>query len=311
MNDENNKNKFIDNHNFKLPFDDMILQYAKDIFTISDENRLQSIEIFYKKELEPKKLNRWYGYIIKYKYQTLQRKTKKDDKQLIDKTKRVTLFTDGSYISTDLLDPITAKGIDKFIPPLNHINNPNNYYDEKYLIATSKNYNKETIKEENKIVLFSDPLCPHCIKNAPDTINSIKQSKNNIALYFYLFPLKMIYPASITLSKIMTYVKQNNLIKEIELKIYQKDLSKHLNHRQKDEAKILKVFNEVFKEELKKDITLKEINEDKIKKEVLKQVQLGIDAFVDSVPSLFVGGVLSKSSDTIRSITQKRCRSGN
>ena len=73
--------------------------------------------------------------------------------------------------------------------------NPNlneKYYDKSKLIAGNPN-------AKDKIVLFSDPLCPFCIDFAPDVINYVNKNSNKIALYYYSFPLSS-HPASTRVS---------------------------------------------------------------------------------------------------------------
>jgi hypothetical protein len=51
---------------------------------------------------------------------------------------------------------------------------------------------------------------------------------------------------------------------------------------------------------IKTDISIKQINQEDVKDEILYQAQLGIDGFVDSVPTVFVGGVLVNDENVIK-----------
>lgn len=151
------------------------------------------------------------------------------------------------------------------------------YYDKSKLIAGNPN-------AKDKLVLFSDPLCPFCIDFAPDVINYVNKNSSKIALYYYNFPLQS-HPASTPLVKIIEVAKQKGL-KDVELKVYQTKWEQYFDVKSTDEKKILEAFNKEFKTDIKlEEISAKTVNDD-----LQKDISMGEEALVQGTPTIFVNG---------------------
>ncbi|MFW3329008.1 DsbA family protein, partial [Aliarcobacter butzleri] len=192
------------------------------------------------------------------------------------------LFSNGDYIALDLIDAKTGKSLKDLVTP----NLTSNYYDKTKLIAGNHN-------AKDKIVVFSDPLCPFCMEYIPEVINYVNKNSDSIALYYYAFPLVQIHPASEALSKIIEVAK-NKGVKDIELKAYKTDWETYFSPKENDEKKILEAFNK----ELKTNIKLEEIASKDINEKLSKDMSMGEEVMVTGTPTIFVNGV----KDTTREL---------
>ncbi len=159
----------------------------------------------------------WYGYII-----DLDAKMAGNDIKAKD-----IVFSNGDLIAPELFDIKTGMSLKDLMKPTL----TKNYYDEKHLIAGNPN-------AKDKIVVFSDPLCPFCMDYIPDVISHVKRNKDSIALYYYHFPLLKLHPAAAALSKLMTVGKEKG-IKDIELKVYRADWDKYFDSKEDNTQKKL------------------------------------------------------------------------
>ena len=132
------------------------IDFEKKRLSQNPNVKASNIKIFYKKELEAKG---WYGYILDF------------DAVIQDKNMKVkdTLFSDGKVVATDLFDITTSKSLKSTIVP----NITDKYYQKSKLVAGSE-------KAKDKIVIFSDPLCPFCAQYVPEVIEFV--NKNDLWL---------------------------------------------------------------------------------------------------------------------------------
>jgi len=176
--------------------DDNVIKFEKKRIAQNPNVEIEKISINMKKELP---LDGWFGYILDVE-------AKVDNKTINAKD---IVFSDGRYISLDLLDAKNGKSLKDLVTP----DLSAKYYDKSKLIAGND-------KSKDKIVVFSDPLCPFCMDYIPDIIKHVNKNKDSIALYYYHFPLLRLHPASGPLSKLMELGKEKG-IKDIELKVYE------------------------------------------------------------------------------------------
>lgn len=251
---------------FASSLDESIIAYEKNKFSQNSNIDIKKVEVNLKKEMP---IKGWYGYIMNI---TASINSK-------DITAKDMVFTNGLYVTNELLDIKTGKNLkDMLVPDLS-----SKYYNKAKLIAGSA-------KAKDKIVVFSDPLCPYCMDYLPTLIKHVNKNKNSIALYYYHFPLLRLHPASDTLVKAMLVAK-NLGIKDLELKVYEVDWNKYFSEKQRDQKVILKAFNNEFKTK----ITLKQINDKKIQKSILFDVAMGEDVLVQGTPTVFVNKVRDNS----------------
>ena len=247
--------------------DDNVIKFEKKRIAQNPNVEIKNITINMKKELPVKG---WYGYILDVE-------AKVEDKIINAKD---IVFSDGRYISLDLLDSTNGNSLKDLLTP----SLTAKYYDKTKLIAGNHN-------AKDKIVVFSDPLCPYCMDYIPDVIKHVNKNKDSIALYYYHFPLLRIHPASGTLSKLMELGK-NKGIKDIELKVYKADWDDYFTAKETDVKKIIDGFNKEFKTSFSED----DVSSIELIDSMEKDIKMGEDVMVQGTPTIFVNG----EKDTMR-----------
>lgn len=241
--------------------DKSIIDFEKNKFSNNSRVEINNIEINTKIKVP---VGNWYGYIIDINAIVQNKSIKGKD----------IVFSNGEVVSPDLIDLKTGKSLRSLLQP----KLTDNYYDKNHLIAGNE-------KAKDKIVIFSDPLCPFCIDYIPEVIKHVNKNSDEIALYYYHFPLLKLHPAANTLTKLMEVGKEKG-IKNIELRVYETDWEKYFKSDSVDEKVILKAFNKIFKTE----ITLEEINSEKVKSLVNNDISMGDDLLVKGTPTIFING---------------------
>lgn len=241
--------------------DENIISFEQKRISQNPNVKIKDIKINTKKELP---LNGWYGYILDVEANV----------QGKDINAKDILFSDGKYISLELIDSTTGKSLKDLVTP----NLTDNFHDKSKLIAGNHN-------AKDKIVLFSDPLCPFCKDYVPDVIKYVNKNSDSIALYYYNFPLS-IHPAATPLSKLIEVAKHKG-IKDVELKAYEIDWEPYFDVKATDEKKILEAFNKEFKTNIK----LEEISTNEIKALIEKDISMGEEVMVQGTPTIFVNKV--------------------
>ncbi len=241
--------------------DESIIDYEKNKFSNNSRVEIKNIEINTKVKVP---VENWYGYIIDISAIVQNKNIKGKD----------IIFSNGTVVSPDLIDLKTGKSLRALLQPkLTDI-----YYNKKHLIAGNEN-------AKDKIVIFSDPLCPFCIDYVPEVIKHVNKNRDSIALYYYHFPLLKLHPAANTLTKLMEIGKEKG-IENIELKVYGTDWEEYFKSDSNDEKLILKTFNKLFKLE----ITLEELNSEKVTKVLEDDISMGDDLLVKGTPTIFING---------------------
>ncbi len=247
--------------------DDNVLNFEKERILQNQNVDIKKLSINTKKELP---IKGWYGYIIDVE-------VKVKDKLINAKD---ILFSDGRYISLDLFDSTSGKSLKDLVTP----SLTSKYYSKSKLIAGNHN-------AKNKIVLFSDPLCPFCIDYVPEVIKHVNKNKESIALYYYHFPLIRIHPAADALSRLMELGKEQN-IKNIELNVYETNWDKYFDSKETNNKKIIDGFNKVFKT----SFTEESIQSIEIIDSMENDMEMGEEVMVQGTPTIFVNG----EKDTMR-----------
>jgi thiol:disulfide interchange protein DsbC len=242
--------------------DNSVIEFEKSRVSQNPNVTIKEVSINTKKEIP---LAGWNGYILDVKVNV----------QGKDVNAKDILFSDGKYISLDLIDSTTGKSLKDLVTP----NLTSNYHDKAKLIAGNH-------EAKDKIVIFSDPLCPYCIDYVPEVIKYVQKNSDSIALYYYHFPLLSIHPAAGTLVKLIDIAKHKG-IKDAELKTYQIDWEKYFDVKSTDAKVILEAFNKEFKT----DIKLEELSKAEITKTIDSDIAMGEDVMVQGTPTIFVNGV--------------------
>jgi len=244
--------------------DDLVLNYEKKRISQNPNVEIIDVKINMKKPFE----DGWNGYILDV---TAKLKATKEAKVVSAKD---ILFSNGKYIAMDLINPKNGQSLKGYVTP----NLTSKYYNKSKLIAGNHN-------AKDKIVVFSDPLCPFCMDYIPDVISYVNKNSDKIALYYYHFPLVRIHPAAIPLSKIMEVAKHKG-IKDIETKVYEADWDKYFDAKYTGDKKVLDAFNKEFKT----NITLAEIQNKKVQVSVGEDIKLGEEVMVQGTPTIFING---------------------
>ncbi|RXJ85700.1 DsbA family protein [Arcobacter cloacae] len=256
--------------------DDVVIEFEKNRVSSNPNIKVNDIKINTKKELP---LAGWNGYILDVEANIQGKDIKVKD----------ILFSDGKFIALELLDAKTGKSLKDLMTP----NLTANYYNKSKLIAGNH-------EAKDKIVIFSDPLCPFCMDYVPEVIKHVNKNSDSIALYYYHFPLLGLHPAAAPLSKLIEVARHKG-IKDAELKAYKIDWEPHFSSKSTDEKKILEAFNKEFKTDIKlEEITSKEINEI-----LQKDILMGEDVMVQGTPTIFINGVKDTTREKYETLGKK------
>ncbi|WP_152632654.1 DsbA family protein [Aliarcobacter butzleri] len=256
--------------------DNTVVDFEKKRVAQNPNVKVKDVKVNTKKDLP---LTGWNGYILDVEAIVQEKSLKVKD----------ILFSNGDYIALDLIDAKTGKSLKDLVTP----NLTSNYYDKTKLIAGNHN-------AKDKIVVFSDPLCPFCMEYIPEVINYVNKNSDSIALYYYAFPLVQIHPASEALSKVIEVAK-NKGVKDIELKAYKTDWETYFSPKENDEKKILEAFNK----ELKTNIKLEEIASKDINEKLSKDMSMGEEVMVTGTPTIFVNGVKDTTRELYKTLGKK------
>ncbi|MDK2040598.1 DsbA family protein [Aliarcobacter butzleri] len=256
--------------------DSTVVDFEKKRVAQNPNVKVKDVKVNTKKDLP---LAGWNGYILDVEAIVQEKSLKVKD----------ILFSNGDYIALDLIDAKTGKSLKDLVTP----NLTSNYYDKTKLIAGNHN-------AKDKIVVFSDPLCPFCMEYIPEVINYVNKNSDSIALYYYAFPLVQIHPASEALSKIIEVAK-NKGVKDIELKAYKTDWETYFSPKENDEKKLLEAFNK----ELKTNIKLEEIASKDINEKLSKDMSMGEEVMVTGTPTIFVNGVKDTTRELYKTLGKK------
>ncbi|MDN5124870.1 thioredoxin domain-containing protein [Aliarcobacter butzleri] len=256
--------------------DSTVVDFEKKRVAQNPNVKVKDVKVNTKKDLP---LAGWNGYILDVEAIVQEKSLKVKD----------ILFSNGDYIALDLIDAKTGKSLKDLVTP----NLTSNYYDKTKLIAGNHN-------AKDKIVVFSDPLCPFCMEYIPEVINYVNKNSDSIALYYYAFPLVQIHPASEALSKIIEVAK-NKGVKDIELKAYKTDWETYFSPKENDKKKILEAFNK----ELKTNIKLEEIASKDINEKLSKDMSMGEEVMVTGTPTIFVNGVKDTTRELYKTLGKK------
>jgi protein-disulfide isomerase len=252
-----------------------IVDFEKKRISQNPSVQVKDIKIETKKELP---LAGWSGYILNVQADVQGKSINAKD----------ILFSDGKYIALELIDSETGKSLKDLVTP----NLTEKYYDKSKLIAGNHN-------AKDKIVIFSDPLCPFCKDYVPDVIKYVNKNSDTIALYYYNFPL-MIHPAATPLSKLAEIAK-NKGIKDAELKTYETNWEPYFDEKTTDEKKILEAFNKEFKTSIKQE----ELSDKNLDSLIKKDISMGDDVMVQGTPTIFINGVKDASKQKFETLGKK------
>ena len=199
---------------------------------------------------------------------------------------RFELFSDGQIISLALFDSKTGESLKTVAAP----KFDKKYYSKLNLIAGHEN-------AKNKIVVFSDPLCPFCTQTLPTLIKDAQKEPHKFALYLYHFPLNM-HPAAAVLVKCMVAAELKG-VKNVAYRVYAADKGKKIKRNAKGiplnatfsmmETNEKRVLNE-FNKALGTNLRIADINSVKVLNHILRDSEIRKLMLVNSTPTVYVNG---------------------
>ena len=241
-----------------------ILEYVKKAINVNSKFKLKDVRVADKKPLE--QLTGWSVYFLDIDLAVQSKDKKKDTITTVhDK-----IFSNGVFISRDFIDIKKKSSLkDKIAPDI----------DSSFEKKENLVYGEESAP--NKIVVFSDPLCPFCQSYMPKLLKAAKENPKKIALYYYNFPLTMLHKASPTIIKAVLVAEKNGE-KDMDTKVY----SAMFDFDTTDEKKILEEFNK----KLGLKISEKDIMAQDILVKYSGDIEMAGKAMVSGTPTVYVNG---------------------
>lgn len=250
-----------------------LLHYEKQRISANPAVVLKDVKLVFKKDLG----DGWKGYLYNLSVVYQGKAINTND----------IVFSNGTQVTSELRK---ITGFD--YKRLMHPTLGSQYYDQKRLIAGNVN-------AKNKLVVFSDPLCPNCVDDIPEIIKTVKANPNVFALYYFSFPLDM-HPTAKALVK-ASKVAENKGLKDMTYRLYTAKFEKYFDpYGEKNEQKALQAFNKIFKT----NITMSELKNPKIVADLESDMKLADAAFVNGTPTLFLNGEI----DVTRSEYKKKIK---
>jgi thiol:disulfide interchange protein DsbC len=193
-------------------------------------------------------------------------------------------FVKGDFLATDLINLKKNKTLKEICRP----KITNDYYDSEHLVAGNKD-------AKQKIVVFSDPLCPFCRDLVPDIINTAVKNPTKLAVYHYSYPLLTLHPSSekIVKAEISLRGKIKNKA-EFLTKLYKTDVEPN----EQNEDKIIERLNA----ELGTKIQKGDVNSKSTLKEYEAELEKAYKMMIKGTPSIFVNGEMDTDKSKINQI---------
>jgi hypothetical protein len=248
--------------------EDKILKFEKTRISKNKRIKLKDIKLFFKKDLNQ---GSWKGYVFDVTISVQKKEINIKD----------IIFSDGVMIAPELINIDTKQSFKKIMYPTLDVK----YYNREYLIYGNK-------FSKHSITIFSDPLCPICVDVVPEIIDNIRKSKKDIAIYYIPMPLNM-HPTAKLIVK-AALLAQKAGIKDIDYKVYTAHFDNEFDaYEEKDEEKVLKIFNKKFKT----NFTMKEINSERLNNKIKHSLKLSGDALVNGTPTIFFDGKIDQTRE--------------
>lgn len=196
-----------------------------------------------------------------------------------------TYFVSGNVIAPELINLKSGERYNDTIAP----DFSNTFYTKANLISGDAN-------AENKIAIFSDPLCPFCRRYVPEALAYMAKYPKSFAVYYYHFPLAGLHPASVTLTKAAIAEEQNGTDNAV-LGLYKLDI----NANETNDQKILDVFNKAFGTK----VTVADIRRSSVVKQFESDQNAARSMMVAGTPTVFFNGQKDSSKNKYKEIKVK------
>jgi len=198
-----------------------------------------------------------------------------------------TLFVKDGYTAPTLINLETGEDLKMVLKP----DIKSNVYDEKHLVAGDKD-------AKHKLVIFTDPMCPFCREKVPEIYKAVKENPDTFALYYYHLPLLRIHPVSDIITRAMQVAKSKGVKEDKIMELYKLKIDAR-------EVNATKVLGEI-KKQLGIDVTEKEINEEKISKEITFDRDIATQSMVTGTPTLYIDDKWDPSRNEYKKLIKKK-----
>jgi thiol:disulfide interchange protein DsbC len=256
-----------------------IEEYKTSLFKNAKQAVIKSVKVVSRESMEG--YSGWEAVILLVEF-TIDRAGTKQTIKAPDM-----VFVKGDFLADDIVNLKKGKTLKESYRP----KPDNEYYDSEHLVAGNKD-------AKNKILIFSDPLCPFCRDIVPDIIAAAAKHPNALAVYHYSFPLATIHPASEAIIK--AEISQRGKVKnkaEFLTKLYKTDVEAAEMNEEKIAAKLSSELGvKITKADMNKKETLKEYDE-----ETQKAYQL----VIRGTPSVFINGELDTTKAKINQLLKE------
>lgn len=255
--------------------DKKVIAFLSKAIGPNENYKLEKMSIL--KTEEMKEIPGWKVYFVRIDLILLKQEGKKV-------TVNDIVFTDGKTLSKDFLDLSSGRSLKTGLS----LDLDAKAYTKDHLLAGKFN-------APNKLVIFSDPLCPFCMDFVPEVIRDVEKNPETFALFYYHFPLS-IHPAAPTLVKAMLVAEAKGE-KEMVKKVY----DEVFDLKTTDEKVILEAFNKA----MKTNITLEEINQPSIVAKLKSDHEYATSLMVNGTPTIYLNGKKDESKYLYRTLIKE------
>lgn len=256
--------------------DELILKFERK--SINPQIKIDNIAIAESVQIK----KGWTGYIL-----NLDINVRGEAKKVKDM-----LFTDGRVVTRDLLDLRTGTSYKSKLETYMYPKLGEKYYNKANLVSGNPD-------AEHKVVVFSDPVCPYCVRFAPEMMEKAQKQPGKVALYYYHFPLSF-HESAKPISLAMIAAAQQG-VENVEYRVYKAfKADQALFKKAKDPKNALEVVNGV----LGTSLTQKDLQKPSVAQQLSHDMQLSREAMVKGTPTIFVDGRIDKSRNKLRQILE-------
>ena len=182
--------------------DKEVESYVGNLIKKNPQLTLKSVKVIGREKLD--KYDGWEAVRVLMEYTA-------NDKQ---KGKIIIKQADMFFTKGDMLTPeLSDLKLDKSVKDIARPKLAASIYNDEHFVVGNKN-------SKNKIVIFSDPLCPFCRDHVPDVIKAVAKNPTKAGVWHYSFPLALLHPASIGLIKAELFLAKRLPAKELLEKFY-------------------------------------------------------------------------------------------
>ncbi len=245
----------------ELKVEKNIVSYVKRAINVNKEFQLKDIRVRQSKEIA--KLPGWKVYFLDIDLAMMKKKG--EIMTVHDK-----IFSNGTFIVRDFINIINKASLkDKIAADLD-----SSFYKPSRLLYGNAN-------AKNKIVAFSDPICPFCQGYMPKLIKAAKENPDKIALYYYHFPLTMLHKEAPTVVKAILVAEKQG-VKNVVEKVYAAKFALDTD----DDKKILAAFNKA----VGTHITEADIMKQDILSHYSEDIEDAGKVMISGTPTIYVNG---------------------